>query len=179
MDGADIANVDVGKTVTLEVPPGKHVLTAWLGGNPSAQNTIDFVPGETFHLECRMKMGAFANTFELTADGREIPYMIVGSGGHPPVENLFETCTKGELERRPPPLDLVLPSGSDLPNGDTAKVVAYNDTDFGFARVTVDINENTLTGEFFTAFRSGATPQVVPGLADSFVLDLKKHKLQK
>jgi hypothetical protein len=56
MDGADIANVGVGKTVTLEVPPGKHVLTAWLGGNPSAQNTIDFVPGETVHLECRMKM---------------------------------------------------------------------------------------------------------------------------
>ncbi|HYZ74684.1 MAG TPA: hypothetical protein VE641_16515 [Chthoniobacterales bacterium] len=71
------------------------------------------------------------------ADGREIPYMIVGSGGHPPVENLFETCTKGELERRPPPLDLVLPPGSDPPNGDTAKVVAYNDTDFGFARITV------------------------------------------
>ena len=94
-------------------------------------------------------------------------------------KNLFATCTKGELERRPPPLDLVLPPGSDLPNGDTVKVVAYNDTKFGFARVTVDINENTLTGEFFTAFRSGATPQVVPGLADSFVLDLKKHKLQK
>jgi hypothetical protein len=99
--------------------------------------------------------------------------------GHPPVENLFETCTKGELERRPPPIDLVLPPGSDLPNGETAKVVAYNDTELGFARVTVDINENTLTGEFFTAFRSGATPQVVPGLADSFVLDLKKHKLHK
>ena len=42
------------------------------------------------------------------------------SGGHPPVENLFETCTKGELERRPPPIDLVLPPGSDLPNGETA-----------------------------------------------------------
>jgi acid phosphatase type 7 len=113
------------------------------------------------------------------ADGREIPYMIVGSGGHPPVENLFETCTKGVLERRPPPLDLVLPPGSDLPNGDTAKVVAYNDTDFGFARITVDINENTLTGEFFTAFSSGATPQAVPALADAFVLDLKKHRLSK
>jgi hypothetical protein len=113
------------------------------------------------------------------ADGREIPYMIVGSGGHPPIENLFETCAKGQLERRPPPLDLVLPPDSDLPNGDTAKVVAYNDTDFGFARITVDINENTLTGEFFTAFRSGATPKDVPGLADAFVLDLKKHALRK
>jgi acid phosphatase type 7 len=113
------------------------------------------------------------------ADGRVIPYMIVGSGGHPPIENLFETCAKGQLERRPPPLDLVLPPDSDLPEGDTARVVAYNDTDFGFARITVDINENTLTGEFFAAFRSGATPKDIPGLADAFVLDLKKHALSK
>jgi hypothetical protein len=71
IDGADIANVGVGKTVTLEVPPGKHAFTAWLGGNPSAQNTMDFVPGETAHLECGMKIGAIANTFELTSkEGR-------------------------------------------------------------------------------------------------------------
>jgi hypothetical protein len=72
----------------------------------------------------------------------------------------------------------VLPPGSDLPSGDAAKVVAYNDTDFGFARITVDINENTLTGEFFAAFRSGADPKIVPAVADSFVLDLKKHALR-
>lgn len=113
------------------------------------------------------------------AGGREIPYMIVGSGGHPPIENLFETCAKDQVERRPPPLDLVLPPDSELPDGDTAKVVAYNDTDFGFARITVDINENTLTGEFFVAFCSGATTKEIPGLADAFVLDLKKHALRK
>jgi Calcineurin-like phosphoesterase len=108
------------------------------------------------------------------AGGRQVPYLIVGNGGHPPVENLFETCTKTELERRPAPLDLVLPPGSDLPAGDTAKVVAYNDTDFGFVRITVDINKNTLTGEFFAVFRSGAAP-VEPEVADSFILDLERH----
>ena len=94
MDGADVANVGVGKTVTLEVPPGEHVLTAWLGSNPSAQNTIDFVPGETVQLECRisglpfgdlrlMKMGAFANTFELTSkDGRLVTGEPVMAGHH-------------------------------------------------------------------------------------------------
>jgi hypothetical protein len=65
MDGADVANVGVGKTVTLEVPPGKHVLTAWLGGSPSAQNTIDFVPGETVQLECRMSRGKMDRSGEL------------------------------------------------------------------------------------------------------------------
>lgn len=67
MDGADIASVGSGKTVTLEVPPGKHVLSAWLGGSPSAQNTIDFVAGETVRLECRMKMGLFSSAFELAS----------------------------------------------------------------------------------------------------------------
>jgi hypothetical protein len=83
MDGADVANIGAGKTVTIEVPPGKHVLTAWLGGNPSAQNTIDFVPGETVRLECKMKMGAFANTFELTSeDGRLVAGEPVIAGHH-------------------------------------------------------------------------------------------------
>jgi hypothetical protein len=68
MDGAEIASVGTGKTITLEVPPGKHVLSAWLGSSPSAQTTVDFVPGETVRLECRMKMGLFSNTFELTSN---------------------------------------------------------------------------------------------------------------
>jgi hypothetical protein len=113
------------------------------------------------------------------ADGRQIPYVIAGSGGHPPVENLFETCTTGELERKPAPLELVLPPDSDLPNGDSAKVVAYNDRDFGFVRITVDINKMRLTGEFFTAFRLPAAANVTPTLADSFVLNLEKHTLRE
>jgi hypothetical protein len=68
MDGAEIANLGAGKTVTLEVPSGKHVLSAWLGGSPSAQNTIDFVPGETVRLDLKMKLGIFSNSFELTSE---------------------------------------------------------------------------------------------------------------
>lgn len=83
MDGADIANVGVGKTVTLEVPPGKHVLSAWLGGSPSAQNTVEFVPGETVHLDCKLKMGLFSNTFELTSkEGRLVSGESVMAGHH-------------------------------------------------------------------------------------------------
>ena len=49
MDGAEIASVSTGKTITLEVPPGKHVLSAWLGSSPSAQTTVDFVPGGEYN----------------------------------------------------------------------------------------------------------------------------------
>ena len=112
------------------------------------------------------------------ADGRQIPYLIVGSGGHLPIENLFETCTKTQLERKPAPLDLVIPPGSDLPTGDVANVAAYNDTDFGFVRLTIDLNKKKLTGEFFAAFRSGASSSAIPELADSFVLDLTAKRVQ-
>ena len=83
LDGVQVASVGNGKTVTLEVPPGKHVLCAWLGSNPSAQNTIDFTPGETLQLECRMKLGWFANKFEVTSkDGRLIEGAPVQAGHH-------------------------------------------------------------------------------------------------
>jgi hypothetical protein len=111
------------------------------------------------------------------ADGRQIPCMIVGSGGHPPIENLFETCTKTLLERKPAPLDLVLPAGFSLPQGDTAKVVAYNDTDFGFVRITIDLNQHKLTGEFFVVFPSNGSKPGSPRLADSFVLDLAAKRI--
>jgi hypothetical protein len=83
LDGAEIASVGNGKTVTLEVPPGKHALCAWLGGNPSAQSTIDFAAGETTRLQCRMKLGWFANKFELiSSDGRLIEGAPVQAGHH-------------------------------------------------------------------------------------------------
>jgi hypothetical protein len=83
LDGQEVANVGTGKTVTLEVTPGKHVVGAWLGSNPSPQHAIDFASGETVRLQCRMKMGAFANNFELTSnEGRLVAGAPVQSGHH-------------------------------------------------------------------------------------------------
>jgi hypothetical protein len=81
--GARITLDGQGKTVTLEVTPGKHVIGARLGSNPSPQHAVDFAPGETVRLECRMKMGAFANNFELTSnEGRLVAGAPVQSGHH-------------------------------------------------------------------------------------------------
>jgi hypothetical protein len=83
LDGLDVANVGNGKTVTLEVTPGKHVVGAWLGSCPSPQPTIDFASGETVRLECQLKMGAFANGFQLTSnDGRIVTGAPVQAGHH-------------------------------------------------------------------------------------------------
>lgn len=103
------------------------------------------------------------------ADGCELPYVIAGSGGHGPVESLWEKCDKTNAQRRKPPFDAVLPPGQTLPASETARVVAYNDKSFGFLRVTV--NAQSLLGEFFTCDARGAT------LADSFQLNLETHQI--
>ena len=83
VDGVQVANVGTGKTETVEVSPGKHVVGAWLGSNPSSQHTIDFAEGETVHLDCWMRMGAFANKFELTSnEGKLAAGAQVQSGHH-------------------------------------------------------------------------------------------------
>ena len=74
------------------------------------------------------------------ADGWEIPYVIAGSGGHGPVESLWERCDKTKAPRKKPPFAAMAPIGLKLPAHDTARVVAYNDSSFGFMRVTVGAN---------------------------------------
>ena len=83
MDGTDLATLAVGQTVTLEVPPGKHVLSVWLGSNSSPQSTIDFPAGETVRLECKMKTGWFAAGFVLISkDGQQLTGATVQAGHH-------------------------------------------------------------------------------------------------
>jgi len=83
MDGTELATLAVGQTVTLEVPQGKHVLSVCLGSNSSPQSTIDFAPGETVRLECKMKTGWFASGFVLTSkDGQTLTGTTVQAGHH-------------------------------------------------------------------------------------------------
>ncbi|HEX5159634.1 MAG TPA: metallophosphoesterase [Ktedonobacterales bacterium] len=106
------------------------------------------------------------------ADGWELPYVVAGSGGHAPVESLWEKCGKGRTSRRRPPFDAVRLPGMTLPAGEAVRVVAYNDTSFGFLRIT--ISGNMLLGEFITTDGNGGH---VVSLADSFRLDLAAHRL--
>jgi hypothetical protein len=113
------------------------------------------------------------------ADGRQIPYLIVGGGGHIPVEKLSKPCAKGEdgghPELRP---QVVFPSGSSLPAGDRVELAAFNDRDFGFLRVTLDRSRQRLMGEYFTAFTLEPSSGALPTLDDSFTLDLSLHSVR-
>ena len=80
------------------------------------------------------------------ADGWEIPYLIAGSGGHSPVECMWQACDRTERQPQSVPFDAILPKGNNLAPGQSVRIVAYNDQSFGFLRVTIAARK--LTGEF-------------------------------
>ena len=111
------------------------------------------------------------------ADGRQIPYLIAGGGGHGPVEKLSNPCLKKDQDaaRSDGPAGIVYPPVLRLPAGDRVELAAFNDNDFGFLRLTLERNKHRLTGEYFTVFTGPATPGRLPALYDSFTLDLRSH----
>jgi 3',5'-cyclic AMP phosphodiesterase CpdA len=113
------------------------------------------------------------------ARGRQIPYLICGSGGHGPVEKISTTCSGASIAPRSVPFDAILPVGLAIPNGDTVKVASYNDEDFGFLRLTVDKNQKIVIGEFFAAFSESNPNANLPILSDSFVLRLENHTINQ
>jgi hypothetical protein len=56
-------------------------------------------------------------------------------------------------------------------------LVAYNDTDFGFVRITIDKNRNFMHGEYFAAYGEVRDAGGLRSLSDSFTLDLASHCL--
>jgi hypothetical protein len=113
----------------------------------------------------------------VTADGRQIPHLIIGCGGHGPIESIARTCSGGGGVRPTLPSNVVLPPRLELAPGEQAQLVAYNDQAFGFLRVTVDQSAKTLTGEFFAAYNETQKAPELPEPKDSFTLDLSKHVL--
>jgi hypothetical protein len=109
-------------------------------------------------------------------DGRQIPYVIAGSGGHGPVEQLNHSCWKKPGPIRAAPFDVVVPPGLTIPAGDKVQVVAFNQEDFGFVRLTVKAQARKLIGEFFAVSYNAKTHKgTLPKRKDSFVLDLDGH----
>jgi hypothetical protein len=107
--------------------------------------------------------------------GRQTPFLIAGSGGHGPIEKIEKGCDEKLRPKPHAPFDAILPRGVILPPGDNARVAAFNDSEFGFLRITVDLNESVIHGEFF-AVAENDTPSAV--CRDDFIVDLQTHKLR-
>lgn len=87
------------------------------------------------------------------AEGPATPCLVVGCGGHSPLEKLLEACdgSKPKTERLTP-FPAVTPGSYQFPKGDSAEVEYYDDamTDgcFGYLKITIDAKKQTLTCQF-------------------------------
>ena len=91
-----------------------------------------------------------------TVNGRQIPYVVAGMGGYYDLTG---------LKHGAPPAPTTPASGTDAV-GNPLTLNVYNDTSFGFLRLTV--SPASIVGEFVTV---DPTSRRI-GLADSFTLDL-------
>jgi hypothetical protein len=86
------------------------------------------------------------------ADGAVMPCLIVGCGGHSPLEKLFDACDGTSQKASKPPFDAVKPGSFEFPKGDQAKVKYYDDRrqggHFGYLKATIDSEKRSLTCEF-------------------------------
>ena len=111
-------------------------------------------------------------TRTMNADGRQIPYLVAGNGG-------YYNLSKMKLNaagQKPVPGQHSEPDGQ----GNTLNLDAYNETDYGFLRITIDagtilVESLGITGTPTTT--TPGTPIPPPTLIDSFSVDLATHRI--
>jgi len=109
-------------------------------------------------------------TRTMKADGRQIPYIVAGNGGYYNLSKL-KTDAAGN---KPAPGTQSEPDGQ----GNTITLEQFNDSNFGFLRITVDassIELEALTVANVTTTTSSTTPIAPPAVVDSCTLNLASH----
>lgn len=109
-------------------------------------------------------------TRAMAADGREIPYVVAGNGGY---YNL-STMKVNAAGEKPVAGTHSEPDGQ----GNTISLDQYNETDYGFLRITVNatsilVEALGVTGDATTT--TPTTPIPPPAQIDSFTVDLSAH----
>lgn len=111
-------------------------------------------------------------TRTMAADGRQIPYVVAGNGGY---YNLSKMKVNAQGQK-PLPGQHSEPDGQ----GNTLSLDQYNETDFGFLRVTASAGKilvESLGVQGTPTTTTPGTPIPPPVLIDSFSVDLAAHKV--
>jgi len=152
--------------VTVHHPP--YSLDRPHGGSPEILKALD----RAMQASGRVPDAVFSGhvhsyqRFTRTRGGREIPYVVAGAGGYAHIPKAMH-----QLQVNPADGSRIhTPFKTRDPE---VVLAAYNETDPGFLRVTID--EHKLLGEYFLAPFTGDPPAAA---ADTFTLDLKKHKVK-
>ena len=108
-------------------------------------------------------MAVALTTRVMKADRRQIPYVVAGNGGYYNLSKM-KVSVKG---KKPTPGKHFEPDGQ----GNTLNLEQFNDTDFGFIRVTVSAASIEVDSLGVNLAAPGATPTII----DSFSLNLATH----
>lgn len=108
----------------------------------------------------------------MASDGRQIPYVVAGNGGY---YNLSK-MKMNAAGKKPTPGNHTEPDGQ----GNTLNLDQFNETDWGFLRITVNastIRVDSLGVQPPVSIITTTPPSPVPPpiLVDSFTVDLTKH----
>ena len=101
-------------------------------------------------------------TRTMRADGRQIPYLVAGNGGYYNLSKL-KTNSAG---KKPTPGQQTEPDGQ----GNTITLEQFNDTNFGFLRITVDAT--AILVEALTVSSTQITPTPSAPVPAPVVIDL-------
>ncbi len=104
-------------------------------------------------------------TRTMKADGRQIPYIVAGNGGYYNLSKMKMDATGN----KPAPGQQSEPDGQ----GNTITLDQYNETDYGFLRLTV--NPTTILIEALAASLTGST--AAPAVIDRFTVNLASHMI--
>lgn len=138
-------------------------------------------------------------TYDSASPTQQVPYLIVGTGGHVPTENLWNSCSGTPITPPALPMDIfaqkppVVPSALTVPAGNTVLLENYFDASnapaptelpYGFLSITItaappapSTAHAQLTGTFYSMAYSAEGITSDPIARDTFVLDLETHLL--
>src|SRR5262249_33429929 len=134
--------------VSVHHPP--YSLDSVHGGYPDIEIAIDSAIKATGRVPDAVLSGHVHSyqRFERTLGAKKVPYIVAGSGGYANIANRMHRLEK-DSKGKP------LPKGFQTTHKDL-KLMAHDDTQPGFLRVTVDRKKKTTTFEFFEVTFGGA-----------------------
>lgn len=137
--------------ITVHHPP--YSLDTAHGGYPDIEIALDRVIQATGHIPTIVLSGHVHSyqRFERKLGTKKIPYIIAGAGGYANRRGLMHKI-ESDMNGR------LLPPNFQTTHSDLV-LKAYNDTEPGYLRITVDNKNKTLTSDYFLVPFNGTPPK--------------------
>ena len=138
-----IANVPNDRALIVAVHHPPYSLDTTHGGYPDVEVSLDHMIQATQRIPSAVLSGHVHSyqRFERDLGVKQVPYFVAGAGGYANTSNLLHRI---ERDQKGNPL----PPGFQTTHTDL-KLMAYNDQEPGFLRVTVDGKKKKLTFDYF------------------------------